>query len=50
MQVLASSTACNYAHQTYHGMLVDDVVNEVKAFTLGEPPADDQTLLGMVVS
>jgi sigma-B regulation protein RsbU (phosphoserine phosphatase) len=30
--------------------LVDDVVNEVKAFTLGEPPADDQTLLGMVVS
>jgi phosphoserine phosphatase RsbU/P len=30
--------------------LVDDVVNEVKAFTLGEPPADDQTLLGMIVS
>lgn len=30
--------------------LVDDVINEVKAFTLGEPAADDQTLLGMVVS
>jgi phosphoserine phosphatase RsbU/P len=30
--------------------LVDDVVNEVNAFTLGEPPADDQTLLGMIVS
>ncbi len=30
--------------------LVDDVIDQVKAFTLGEPPADDQTLLGMVVS
>ncbi len=30
--------------------LVNDVINEVKAFTLGEPAADDQTLLGMVVS
>jgi len=30
--------------------LVDDIVNGVKAFTLGEPPADDQTLLGMIVS
>ena len=30
--------------------IVDDVIDEVKAFTLGEAPADDQTLLGMIVS
>ena len=30
--------------------LVDDVIDAVRAFTLGEPPADDQTLLGMIVS
>jgi sigma-B regulation protein RsbU (phosphoserine phosphatase) len=30
--------------------LVDDVVDAVRSFTLGEPPADDQTLLGIVVS
>ncbi len=30
--------------------LVDDVVDAVRAYTLGEPPADDQTLLGIVVS
>ena len=29
--------------------LVDNVVREVRAFTLGEAPADDQTLLGMIV-
>lgn len=28
MQVLASSSACHYAHQTYHQMLVDDVVRD----------------------
>jgi len=30
--------------------LVDDVVDDVRAFTAGVPPADDQTLLGVVVS
>jgi sigma-B regulation protein RsbU (phosphoserine phosphatase) len=30
--------------------LVDDVISAVRSFTLGEPPADDMTLLGMVVS
>ncbi len=30
--------------------LVDDVIDAVRAFTLGQAPADDQTLLGMVVS
>ena len=30
--------------------LVDDVVDDVRAYTLGEPPADDQTLLGVTVS
>jgi phosphoserine phosphatase RsbU/P len=30
--------------------LVDDVVDAVRAFTLGEPAADDQTLLGIIVS
>ena len=30
--------------------LVDDVIGAVREFTRGEPPADDMTLLGMVVS
>jgi sigma-B regulation protein RsbU (phosphoserine phosphatase) len=30
--------------------LVDDIVDDVRAFTTGVPPADDQTLLGVVVS
>jgi phosphoserine phosphatase RsbU/P len=30
--------------------LVDDVIDAVRAFTLGEPAADDMTLLGMIVS
>ena len=30
--------------------LVDDVVNAVSAYTADQPPADDQTLLGIIVS
>jgi phosphoserine phosphatase RsbU/P len=30
--------------------LVDDVIDAVRSFTLGEPAADDQTLLGIIVS
>jgi sigma-B regulation protein RsbU (phosphoserine phosphatase) len=30
--------------------LVDDVIDAVRDFTLGEPAADDQTLLGIIVS
>jgi sigma-B regulation protein RsbU (phosphoserine phosphatase) len=30
--------------------LVDDVVDDVRAFTLGVPPSDDQTLLGVTIS
>jgi L-alanine-DL-glutamate epimerase-like enolase superfamily enzyme len=46
MQVLASSTACNYAHQTYHGMLVDDVVLNPVRHRGGIEPVDDSPGIG----
>ncbi len=46
MQVLASSTACNYAHQTYHDMLVDDVVKDPVRHSGGVEPVDDKPGIG----
>ncbi len=46
MQVLASSTACSYAHQTYHQMLVDDVVKEPVRHPGGIEPVDDKPGIG----
>lgn len=46
MQVLASSTACNYAHQTYHDMLVDDVVRDPVQHRGGIEPVDDKPGIG----
>lgn len=47
MQVLAASTACNYAHQTYHQMLVDDVVREPVRHPGGIEPVDDRPGIGV---
>ncbi len=46
MQVLAASTACDYAHQTYHQMLVDDVVREPVRHPGGFEPVDDKPGIG----
>lgn len=47
MQVLASSTACHYAHQTYHQMLVDDVVRDPVRHPGGIEPVDDRPGIGV---
>jgi L-alanine-DL-glutamate epimerase-like enolase superfamily enzyme len=47
MQVLASSAACGYAHQTYHQMLVDDVVRDPVRHAGGIEPVDDRPGIGV---
>ncbi len=47
MQVLAASAACHYAHQTYHGMLVDDVVRHPVQHQAGYEPVDDRPGIGV---
>lgn len=47
MQVLAASPACGYAHQTYHQMLVDDVVREPVRHRGGFEPVDDRPGIGV---
>jgi L-alanine-DL-glutamate epimerase-like enolase superfamily enzyme len=49
MQVLASSTACDYAHQTYHGMLTGDVVRDPVRHKDGFEPVDDRPGLGVAL-
>jgi L-alanine-DL-glutamate epimerase-like enolase superfamily enzyme len=46
MQVLAVSAACHYAHQTYHGMLVGDVVRYPVRHQAGHEPVDDRPGIG----
>jgi len=47
MQVLAASPACDYAHQTYHGMLTGDVVREPLTHRGGIALVDDRPGLGV---
>jgi L-alanine-DL-glutamate epimerase-like enolase superfamily enzyme len=47
MQVIAASPACFYAHQTYHGMLVDDVVREPVRHRGGVEHIDDRPGIGV---
>jgi L-alanine-DL-glutamate epimerase-like enolase superfamily enzyme len=46
MQVLAASPICHYAHQTYHGMLTDDVVTSPVTHSGGIEPVDDKPGIG----
>jgi L-alanine-DL-glutamate epimerase-like enolase superfamily enzyme len=46
IQVLAASPACRTAHQTYHGMLTDDVVKEPVRHAGGGEPVDDRPGIG----
>jgi glucarate dehydratase len=46
MQVLAASPICHYAHQTYHGMLTDDVVKDPVRHANGHEPVDDRPGIG----
>lgn len=47
MQILATSSACGDAHQTYHGMLVDDVVTDPIEHPGGRQPVDDRPGIGV---
>lgn len=49
MQVLAASTACDYAHQTYHGMLCGDVVRDPVTHPGGFAPVDDRPGIGVAL-
>lgn len=49
MQVLAASTACGYAHQTYHGMLTGDVVRDPVTHRGGLEAVDDRPGLGVAL-
>ncbi|HET8588762.1 MAG TPA: mandelate racemase/muconate lactonizing enzyme family protein [Nakamurella sp.] len=49
MQVLAVSSACDYAHQTYHGMLVGDVVADPVRHPGGVQTIGDAPGLGVTL-
>lgn len=47
IQVLATSPACGYAHQTYHGLLVGDVIRDPVRHPGGRQAVDDRPGIGV---